>query len=550
MVESCSQCMVKWRFFNSTFNNSGCSDFQVSSVWLTLAFTVDRYIMICHPFKSEPFCTVSRARRVVGALVASSIAFNLPKFFEYRTVVVRPPPAAIQLAAADDVAVVGCDLTEFGNSRVFKQLYHSWLYIVFVFGVPFVSLVVLNAFLVNAVRMSRQRSRNLRPPCRRNAPDLVASAPTYQLEGDGYLSTTRRFLKHIAGSSRHLVTEGSPTANCGGLDQSIPLNQMHGGGYHTTLGIPAYRPEDAGGFFKHRESSSRHLPREGSTTTFFGGPNPSTLEGDGYLRQTSVDLDGSVCQLKNEDSRNFFKPRSSSFCNLVREELPGTSDGQPAPSPTADSNHRGSALRRLLRNGPSTFGDRRSAAYQLEGGDHLRRCSPALSPAGSTLQLEGGPDSATAAEPRSPSPVTRRIDTTVMLIGVVVIFIVCQFPALVSRTVWAFAEDPSRAFTALPLYSLNETANFLVLLNSSVNFVPYYFFGRRFRRQLAALFGCSTRPPTSSSCWSRQGQRLRSRSFEKLGRALNVLCAPLVIIIKTLKFKFRLAGSSCSTYKL
>lgn len=267
-------------------------------MWLTLAFTVDRYIMICHPFKSEPFCTVSRAKRVIAALVASSIAFNLPKFFEYHTVVVRPPSAVVQLSAAENVPVVGSDLTEFGKSRVFKQLYHSWLYIVFVFGVPFVSLVVLNAFLVNAVRLSRKRSRDLQPLSLRNAPDLVASAPAYQLEG-----------------------------------------------------------------------------------------NKST------------------------------------------------------------------------------------------------KCS-GRSPNGSTYQLEGLGTSL----PRSPSPVSRRIDTTVMLIGVVIIFIVCQFPALVSRTIWAFAEDPSRAFTDLPLYTLNETANFLVLLNSSVNIIPYYFFGRRFRRQFLALF--------------------------------------------------------------
>ena len=96
-------------------------------MWLTLAFTVDRYIMICHPFKSEPFCTVSRAKRVIAALVASSIAFNLPKFFEYHTVVVRPPSAVVQLSyGGEDVEVVGSDLTPFGKSRVFKQLYHSW----------------------------------------------------------------------------------------------------------------------------------------------------------------------------------------------------------------------------------------------------------------------------------------------------------------------------------------------------------------------------------------------------------------------------------------
>jgi len=298
---------------------------QVSSVWLTLAFTVDRYIMICHPFKSEPFCKVSRARRVVAALVIASVAFNLPKFFEYHTVYVRPPPAAVQLAAAEDVAVAVCVLTDFGNSRVFKQLYHSWLYIVFVFGVPFLSLVVLNAFLVDAVRKSRQRSRDLRPPSYRHALDMVAGAPpAYQLEG--------------------------------------------------------------------------HERRHGRTST-----NRRRFFAKGWRRISSD------CGSADASSRNL-----------------------------------------------------ESWAYQLEGPD--------------------------TPVPRSPSPVTRRVDTTVMLIGVVVIFIVCQFPALVSRTIWAFADDHSRAFTGLPLYALNETANFLVLLNSSVNIVPYYFFGRRFRRQFLALF--------------------------------------------------------------
>ena len=287
-------------------------------MWLTLAFTVDRYIMICHPFKSEMFCTVSRAKRVVAALVASSIAFNLPKFFEYRTVVVRPPPTAVMLFAAEDVEVVGSDLTEFGKSRVFKQLYHSWLYIVFVFGVPFMSLVVLNAFLVNAVRTSRKRCRDLQPPSR-----LVTSESVYQLEG----KRSRR--------------------------SSV----------------------------KSPESSHSQLETEGNSQTSF------------------------LQRLKSHHS---------------------------------------------------------SSAYQLEG-------------LGTPVAW-------------SPSPVARRIDTTVMLIGVVIIFIICQFPALVSRTIWAFADDPSRAFTDLPLYTLNEFANFLILLNSSVNIIPYYFFGRRFRRQFLALF--------------------------------------------------------------
>jgi len=361
---------------------------QVSSVWLTLAFTVDRYIMICHPFKSEPFCKVSRARRVVAALVVASVAFNLPKFFEYHTVVVHPPPTAVKLAAVENVSVVVCVLTEFGDSRVFKQLYHSWLYIIFVFGIPFLSLVVLNAFLVDAVRKSRQRSRDLRPPSYRHALDMVAgSPPAYQLEGhDRPLSPSRSSPYQLNAEDRQIFFAKSI--------RSRPTRSKFPRTLSRTLDSSAYQ-----------------------------------LEGQGSPVSSSTCPRSSAYQPKSEDRRSFFVTHRASSVN----DLDGFHD-------------------RELR----------SSAYQLEGPD--------------------------TPLPRSPSPVTRRVDTTVMLIGVVVIFLVCQFPALVSRIIWAFADESSRAFTGLPLYALNETANFLILLNSSVNIVPYYFFGRRFRRQFLALF--------------------------------------------------------------
>lgn len=81
----------------------------------------------------------------------------------------------------------------------------------------------------------------------------------------------------------------------------------------------------------------------------------------------------------------------------------------------------------------------------------------------------------------------RRIDTTVMLISVVVVFFICQTPALISRGVWAFVDEPQRVFKDMTLYALNEVGSLLVVVNSSINFVPYYLFGRRFRRQLLRL---------------------------------------------------------------
>lgn len=72
-----------------------------------------------------------------------------------------------------------------------------------------------------------------------------------------------------------------------------------------------------------------------------------------------------------------------------------------------------------------------------------------------------------------------------MLIGVIVIFLICQGPALVSRIMYAFR--PMSASTK-PGFTLNEVGNFFVLLNSAINIVPYYLFGRKFRNEFWRLF--------------------------------------------------------------
>ena len=212
--------------------------FQVTSIWLTLAFTVDRYIMICHPFTAEPYCTVSRARKVIAGIFIAGVLFNMPKFFEYRT---------IPVTLSQNITRIGCDLTPFGRSHLFRELFHSWFYIAFVCAVPFVCLAVLNAFLMHAVHKSRKRGREI---------------------------------------------------------------------------------------------------------------------------------------------------------NVAEK---------------------------------------------------------------------------------------KRNDTTIMLISVVVVFFICQTPALVSRAIWAFESNPD-AFKGMGLYTLNEVGNFLIILNSSINFVPYYFFGKRFRKEFIKIF--------------------------------------------------------------
>uniref|UniRef100_A0A0L8GX94 G-protein coupled receptors family 1 profile domain-containing protein n=1 Tax=Octopus bimaculoides TaxID=37653 RepID=A0A0L8GX94_OCTBM len=124
--------------------------FQITSVWLTLAFTVDRYIMICHPFKAERMCDISRARRVVLALYIGGVIFNIPRFLEYETNTVELP---------NNITRIFIKFTELGQNEVFKTTVHLWLYFIFVCLIPFFTMAILNAFLIHAVHQSRKRGK-------------------------------------------------------------------------------------------------------------------------------------------------------------------------------------------------------------------------------------------------------------------------------------------------------------------------------------------------------------------------------------------------------
>lgn len=54
---------------------------RMSSVWLVVAFTVERYIGVCHPLRRIDICSVSSARKIVLSIFISSLTLVLYKPF-------------------------------------------------------------------------------------------------------------------------------------------------------------------------------------------------------------------------------------------------------------------------------------------------------------------------------------------------------------------------------------------------------------------------------------------------------------------------------------
>ena len=93
---------------------------------------------------------------------------------------------------------------------------------------------------------------------------------------------------------------------------------------------------------------------------------------------------------------------------------------------------------------------------------------------------------------------TREHNLTVMLVAVIVVFLVCQFPTIVDNILVAVVGEERHG--AVLHYQLLYTAcTCLVTLNSSLNFALYCLFGKKFRLVLRHVLGLRPRGHGSGS---------------------------------------------------
>ena len=81
-------------------------------------------------------------------------------------------------------------------------------------------------------------------------------------------------------------------------------------------------------------------------------------------------------------------------------------------------------------------------------------------------------------------------NVTLVLVIVVLVFTVCQTPALATQLMWSLLSDDARRCGGLQYY-FGRISNLLVVVNSAANFPVYLLFNTRFRAVLGAMIGRS-----------------------------------------------------------
>lgn len=125
----------------------------MTSVYLTLAVTIERYIATHYPLRVRTICTYRRARWTFLSVIIFSIAYNIPRFWEIESV---------QWVIEETNSTYYCILyTQVKHGFYLRILYGFWLYTMFLFLIPFGSIAVLNMLILRAVRKSNMRRKEL-----------------------------------------------------------------------------------------------------------------------------------------------------------------------------------------------------------------------------------------------------------------------------------------------------------------------------------------------------------------------------------------------------
>jgi len=155
----------------------------LASVWMVVVLTADRYIAICRPLHAAQYSTLPRLRKAVAVLWMLSVAYRLPRFFEFEEVEIKTghvSPSAIHALNGSDVVSDNSTMadtllnlnqnstplesghaltwahTAMSASRVYQFIYKMCLDFVVQYLLPLVALVFFNQRLVRALRESNQ----------------------------------------------------------------------------------------------------------------------------------------------------------------------------------------------------------------------------------------------------------------------------------------------------------------------------------------------------------------------------------------------------------
>ncbi|XP_037081746.1 FMRFamide receptor-like [Pollicipes pollicipes] len=119
-----------------------------TSTWLTVTFTVERYVAVCHPIRGQVYCTESRARKMICIVYLFCFLVTLSTPFEWEI--------AERLNHKTNSTEMTAEFSELGMLDEYRHAFYVFTATMFIF-LPLVLLAIFNSFLILAVKESRKQ---------------------------------------------------------------------------------------------------------------------------------------------------------------------------------------------------------------------------------------------------------------------------------------------------------------------------------------------------------------------------------------------------------
>jgi hypothetical protein len=123
--------------------------FQLFSIYLTCAVTVDRWIYLLTPLKAERICTTRRTLGVIYGIFFFCVIFNIPRWFEVTYDHYVDPHTNKTFNYAKNTA--------FGNNKLVQSILRYYAYIIYVYVIPFGVLLVVNILIIQKLMVMRKK---------------------------------------------------------------------------------------------------------------------------------------------------------------------------------------------------------------------------------------------------------------------------------------------------------------------------------------------------------------------------------------------------------
>ena len=120
--------------------------FLMTSIWLTVVLSLERYIAICRPFYAPHICSICRARIIIVVIYIVNFILRTPNFWEHKIVEVYDPSKNSMLKYIT--------FTDFAVSHSYQTVYPWIVDVMYTTAIPFLLLFVLSMRLIWEVRKS------------------------------------------------------------------------------------------------------------------------------------------------------------------------------------------------------------------------------------------------------------------------------------------------------------------------------------------------------------------------------------------------------------